>query len=163
MSVPAPRTETAPPPPARPAAEGRPARGLVAGAATALLVAVVFGWAQGLAGPDGHELGYWALAIGLLVGAALGKAGGRAPALAPLGTLLALLGVLLAQLLAAATHMNEATSDAMGHPPGVLATLVHHFGAVVDYWRHEMLGRNDIAFYAVAGAEGYLVAKRVAE
>ncbi|MFE7119971.1 hypothetical protein ACFU99_31575 [Streptomyces sp. NPDC057654] len=163
MSVPAPRSETAPPSPDRPATEGRPARGLAAGAATALLVAVVCGWAQGLAGPGSHELGYWALAIGLLVGAALGKAGGRAPALAPLGTLLALLGVLLAQLLAAATTMGEATSDALGHPPGVLATLLHDFDAVVDYWRDEMLGRNDIAFYAVAAAEGYLVAKRVAE
>ncbi|MEV0278423.1 hypothetical protein AB0I22_18855 [Streptomyces sp. NPDC050610] len=163
MSVPAPRTETAPPSPDRPAAEGRPARGLAAGAAAALTGAIVFGWAQGLAGPGGHELGYWALAIGLLVGAALGKAGGRAPALAPLGALLALLGVLLAQLLAAAAHMSEATSDAMGNPPGALTTVLHHFDTVVEYWRHEMLGRNDIAFYTVAAAEGYLVAKRVAE
>ncbi len=59
--------------------------------------------------------------------------------------------------------MNEATSDAIGQPPGVLTTLLHHFDTVVDYWRHEMLGRNDIAFYGVAAAEGYLVAKRVAE
>ncbi|WFB07886.1 hypothetical protein LRS74_13130 [Streptomyces sp. LX-29] len=57
----------------------RTRRGIAAGAAAALLGALVFGFFQGKAGDRGPELGYWALCIGLLVGAALGKPGNQDP------------------------------------------------------------------------------------
>jgi hypothetical protein len=80
--------------------------------------------------------------------------------LAALGAPLATLGVLLAQLLGAAAHVGDAPT----HPiTSTLGTLLHHFGPVSHYWRHEMVSRNDITFYSVAAAEAYLVAKRVTE
>ena len=142
-------------PSAAPAA--RPCRGLAAGVAAALLGALVFGVVQGKIGHRGQEVGYWALCIGLLVGAALGKLGGRAPLLALVGIPLALVGVSLAQLIGVAVHMGDESSWPTAD------TLLQHFGLVVDYWRGEILGRNDITFYSVAGAESYLVAKRITE
>jgi hypothetical protein len=148
MIAPASATAAAPP---------RPGRGLVAGVAAALVGALVFGVVQGKIGHRGQEVGYWALCIGLLIGAALGKLGGRAPLLALIGIPLALVGVLLAQLIGIAVHMGDQSSWPTAD------TLIEHFGQVIDYWRGEILGRNDITFYAVAGAESYLVAKRITE
>ncbi|MFG2578450.1 hypothetical protein [Streptomyces malaysiensis] len=135
----------------------RPARGLAAGIAAALLGALVFGFIQGKIGHRGQEVGYWALCIGLLTGAALGKLGGRAPLLALIGIPLAVVSVSLAQLLGAAVLMGDESSWP------TTDTLIEHFGLVMDYWRDHILGRNDITFYAVAGAESYLVARRVTE
>ena len=47
----------------------------VVGAAATVAGALVLGVTQGLVGARGLELGYWALALGLLVGAAVGRAG----------------------------------------------------------------------------------------
>ncbi|MGW3433936.1 hypothetical protein ACWDHW_39310 [Streptomyces melanosporofaciens] len=135
----------------------RPARGFAAGSAAALLGALVFGFVQGKIGHRGQEVGYWALCIGLLTGAALGKLGGRAPLLALIGIPLAVAGVSLAQLLGVAVLMGDESSWPTAD------TLIGHFGLVMDHWRDDILGRNDITFYAVAGAESYLVAKRIAE
>ncbi|MFD0445799.1 hypothetical protein ACFQ10_30815 [Streptomyces indonesiensis] len=92
-----------------------------------------------------------------MTGAALGKLGGRAPLLALVGIPLAVVSVSLAQLIGAAVLMGDESSWP------TTDTLTEHFGLVADYWRDHILGRNDITFYAVAGAEGYLVAKRIAE
>ncbi|CAM5731590.1 hypothetical protein [Streptomyces mordarskii] len=135
----------------------RPARGLAAGIAAALLGALVFGFIQGKIGHCGQEVGYWALGIGLLTGAALGKLGGRAPLLALTGIPLAVVGVSLAQLLGVAVLMGDESSWPTAD------ALIGHFGLVMDHWRDDILGRNDITFYAVAGAESYLVAKRITE
>jgi hypothetical protein len=141
--------------PTAPAA--RPVRGLTGGAAAALLGAVVFGFVQGKTGQRGHEMGYWALCTGLLIGVALGKLGGRTPPLALVGIPLALVSVSLAQLLGSAMRVGDAAAWATAD------VLTGHFGLALDYWRDDVLGRNDITFYAVAGAESYLVARRVSE
>ncbi|TVL93702.1 hypothetical protein [Streptomyces sp. SAJ15] len=57
----------------------RTRRGIAAGAAAALLGALVFGFLQGKAGDRALELSYWALCIGLLVSATRHKPDGRAP------------------------------------------------------------------------------------
>ncbi|QKV93184.1 hypothetical protein HUT19_16655 [Streptomyces sp. NA02950] len=135
----------------------RPGRGLAAGIAAGLLGALVFGEAQGKIGHGGQEVGYWALATGLLIGAALGGLGGRAPLLALIGIPLALVSVFFAQLVGIAVQIGDDSSW------GTADTLIDHFGLVADHWRGEVLSRNDIMFYAVAGAESYLVAKRITE
>lgn len=137
--------------------DARPGRGLAAGIATTLLAAALFGFVQGKIGHRGQEVGYWALCIGLLIGAALGKLGGRAPLLALIGIPLALVGVSLAQLIGVAVQMGDQSSWPTAD------TLIGHFGLVMDSWRSDVLGRNDITFYAVAGVESYLVAKRITE
>ncbi|MGP3981941.1 hypothetical protein [Streptomyces sp. KR80] len=138
---------------------GRPGPGVAAGAAATVAGGLLLGALQGWGslpgealgeGARGYELGYWALAIGLLVGAVLGKVGGQGRAIALWGVPLALAGVALAQLLAAAIQVGA--GDVHLEP-----------GPVLDYWQHEILGRNDVTFYAVAAAEAYLVARRVAE
>ncbi|MGP3999250.1 hypothetical protein [Streptomyces sp. 8N706] len=138
--------------------EARPTTGIAAGAVTAVVGALLLGTLQGALGPQGHELGYWALGIGLLVGAVLGKAGGRSRAVAVSGIPLAMAGVAIAQLLAAAMQSGSAGP---GYSP--LDLLTGHAGPALDYWRSEILGKNDVTFYTVAALEGFLVAKRVAE
>ncbi|MET7765839.1 hypothetical protein [Streptomyces sp. NPDC005336] len=135
----------------------RPGRGLAAGIVAALLGALVFGIIQGKIGHRGQEVGYWALCIGLLIGAVVGKLGGRVPLLALIGIPLALVSVSLAQLIGVAVQMGDQSSWPTAD------TLIDHFGLVADYWRDRILGRNDITFYAVAGVESYLVAKRITE
>ncbi|MEV6108627.1 hypothetical protein AB0M28_28580 [Streptomyces sp. NPDC051940] len=124
-----------------------PWQGLAAGAGAALVGALVLGPLQATTGHRGLEQGYFALAVGILVGAALGKAGGtsaRARKVALMGVPLAWLGVVLVQWVASAVYVGS-WADAL------------------DFWRHDVIGRNDVMFYVVAGAEGYLVAKRVSE
>ncbi|MEC4017454.1 hypothetical protein [Streptomyces sp. H27-D2] len=167
MSMPVMPTGSAPPAPAtgrtrarfvgRPDA-GRPAAGIAAGLAAALLGALVLGVLQGKTGQRGPEVGYWALALGLLVGAVLGRFGGRAPLTAYAGVPLALLAVCAAQFVGAAILLADAAGSAT-----TAETLLRHFGAVAHYWQHDLLGKNDITFYTVAAAEGFLVARRVAE
>jgi hypothetical protein len=120
--------------------------GLLAGGGAALLGAVVLGPLQGSFGYRALEVGYWALALGILTGFALGRVGGRARTVALFGVPLALLGVLLAQLIAATVYVGDAD-----------------LGDALHFWRTQILGKNDLAFYAVAATEGYLVAKRAAE
>ncbi|MQY16476.1 hypothetical protein SRB5_66750 [Streptomyces sp. RB5] len=124
-----------------------PVLGLLAGAAAAVLGALILGPLQGSTGERGLELGYFALAAGVLVGAALGKAAGtsaRARRVALLAVPPALLGVMLGQWVASAVYIGS-------------------WDGSLEFWRHHVFGRNDWTFYLVAGAEGYLVAKRVAE
>ncbi|MET8680849.1 hypothetical protein ABZW18_25525 [Streptomyces sp. NPDC004647] len=135
--------------------ERRTGLGVAAGAAAATAAGLLLGALQGGTGRQSHELGFWALAIGLLVGAVLGKVGGRGRAVALWGIPLALAGVALAQLLAAASQAAPGYS--------ALDLFTGHPGPALDYWWTEILGRNDVTFYTVAGLEGYLVAQRVAE
>ncbi|MER5971646.1 hypothetical protein ABT112_18245 [Streptomyces sp. NPDC002055] len=138
--------------------DGRTGPGVAMGAATAVVAALVLGFAQGSFGRTGHELGYWALAIGLLVGVALGTAGGRSLPASLCGIPLATAGVAAAQLLAAALQVGTVEPEYSAVDP-----LTGHAGPALAYWRHEILSRNDIAFYTVAALEGFLVARRVAE
>ncbi|WP_240662413.1 hypothetical protein [Streptomyces sp. WAC 06738] len=119
---------------------------LAVGAAATVAGALVLGGTQGLVGERGLELGYWALALGLLVGAAVGRAGAEARGSAFLAIPVALAGVFLTQLAATAVHLG--TVDV---------------GAAYDFWRSGVLGKNDMTFYLVAAAEAFLVSQRVSE
>ncbi|MGK5631941.1 hypothetical protein [Streptomyces sp. URMC 123] len=139
-------------------AAGRPGLALVVGLATAVGVAAVFGLLEGRTGRQGHEVGYWALALGVLLGAVLGKVGGRSRLVPWLGVPVALLAVAVSQLVTSAVQVA-----AHGGAASTLDALTGHVGLCLDYWWDEIIGRNDITFYCVAALEGALVAKRVAE
>ncbi|WP_258563292.1 hypothetical protein [Streptomyces phytophilus] len=129
-------------------ADSRPRllQALAVGAAATVAGALVLGLTQGLVGERGLELGYWALALGLLVGAAVGLAGEQTRGSAFLAIPVALVGVLLTQLTATAVHLG--TADV---------------GAAYDFWHTGVLGKNDMTFYLVAAAEAFLVSQRVSE
>ncbi|MFW6695813.1 hypothetical protein [Streptomyces sp. MAR4 CNX-425] len=119
---------------------------LAVGAAAGLAGALVLGVTQGLAGERALELGYWALALGLLVGAVVGRAGEQARGSALLAIPVALVGVLLTQITATAVYLGTANAvDAY------------------DFWNAEVFGKNDMSFLLVAGAEAFLVSQRVSE
>ncbi|WP_407560622.1 hypothetical protein [Streptomyces sp. 184] len=129
-------------------AEGRPrpVQALAVGAAATVAGALLLGVTQGLVGERGLELGYWALALGLLVGAAVGWAGEQSRTLALGAVPVALVGVVLTQIAATAVYLGSAD-----------------VGAAYDFWRSEVLGKNDMTFFLVAGAEAFLVSQRVSE
>lgn len=129
-------------------AESRPRllQALAVGAAATVAGALVLGVTQGLVGARGLELGYWALALGLLVGAAVGRAGEQTRGSALLAIPVAITGVLLTQIVATAVHLGSAD-----------------VGAAYDFWSSEVLGKNDLTFYLVAAAEAFLVSQRVSE
>ncbi len=129
-------------------ADSRPRllQALAVGAAATVAGALVLGVTQGLVGERGLELGYWALALGLLVGAAVGRAGERTRGAALVAIPVALVGVLLTQITATAVYLG--TADV---------------GEAYDFWNAEVLGKNDMSFLLVAGAEAFLVSQRVSE
>ncbi len=144
------------PPPSGPAPRrpGRPAAGLLAGLGAALLAVVVY--AAILRFTD-REIGYVALVAGLLVGVATGRAGGRAPALPAAGAVLSLLAVWFGQLAGMAwviSHRQPALS--FGY------VFFQHFGLLVRDWQHNFVDAKDVLFFAIAGAEGFVVTRRTA-
>lgn len=154
-------------PPPRPAPTGYPApgaplprrpgrtwAGLLAGLGAALFAVVVY--AAILRFTD-HEIGYVALVAGLLVGVATGRAGGRAPALPLLGAVLSLLAVWFGQLSGMAWVISR-------HQPTLSFGYVffQHFGLLVRDWRHNFVDAKDVLFFAIAGAEGFVVTRRTA-
>lgn len=129
-------------------ADSRPrlVQALAVGAAATVAGALVLGVTQGLVGERALELGYWALALGLLVGVAVGRAGEQARGSALLAIPVALAGVLLTQITATAVHLG--TADV---------------GAAYEFWSADVLGKNDMSFLLVAAAEAFLVSQRVSE
>jgi hypothetical protein len=129
-------------------ADSRPRllQALAVGAAATVAGALVLGVTQGLVGERALELGYWALALGLLVGAVVGRAGEQARGSALLAIPVALAGVLLTQITATAVHLG--TADV---------------GTAYDFWSTDVLGKNDMSFLLVAAAEAFLVSQRVSE
>ena len=129
--------------------------GLLAAVGAAL--AAVFLYAAILRYTD-HEIGYVALAVGLLVGAAAGKAGGRNAVLPVLAVLISLLAVWFGQLVGIAWSVTH-------HYPDLTFNQVFfsHFGDLVKVWKNDFVDAKDILFFAIAGVEGFVVTRRVAQ
>jgi hypothetical protein len=127
--------------------------GILAGLAAALVAAVLYGL---IIKGTKHEIGYAALAVGALVGYALGKVGGRNPVLPIIGVPLALFAVYAGQIIGITLLIGDSPGA-----PGFVTILTDHFGLVQDAWK-EAMGGMDIFFFALAGLEGFVVAKRVA-
>ncbi|MFI0940449.1 hypothetical protein [Streptomyces sp. NPDC021020] len=127
--------------------------GVAAGIAAALVAAVLYGL---IIRGTKHEITYAAVAVGVLVGFALAKAGGRNPALPFIGIPLALLGVYAGQIFGIALLLATYPGA-----PGVMTILTDHYGIVNEAWK-EAMGGMDFVFYAVAGIEGFVITKRVA-
>ena len=68
---------------------------------------------------------------------------------------LALLGVYLGQI------FGVALLAASANDLSVTTVLTDHFSFVQQAWKHD-LGAMDVFFYAVAGLEGFVIAKRAA-
>lgn len=130
------------------AADSRPRllQALAVGSAATVAGALVLGVTQGLVGERGLELGYWALALGLLVGAVVGRAGDQTRGSAFLAIPVALVGVFLTQITATAVYLGTASA-----------------GEAYDFWSTDVLGKNDMSFLLVAAAEAFLVSQRVSE
>jgi hypothetical protein len=139
--------------PVTPAPAGRPGLGVLAGLGAAI-VGIVFYAA--IMRYTNHEIGYVALVVGLLVGAAMGKAGGRNPLLPVVGLVFSLLAVWFGQLVGMAWTIS--------HVDGVGFTdvLLGHFSLLVKAWKDSFVDAKDILFFAIAGAEGFIVTKRMA-
>ncbi len=105
-----------------------------------------------------HEIGYVALVVGLLVGAAAGKAGGRNAVLPILAAVISLLAVWFGQLAGIAWTVTH-------HVTGVSFSQVFfdHFSLLVKSWKDDFVDAKDILFFAIAGVEGFVVTRRVAQ
>ncbi|MEC3996498.1 hypothetical protein VSR01_24485 [Actinacidiphila sp. DG2A-62] len=142
------------PPPGGPMARaaGNPALGILVGVGAMLVAAVLYGL---LIKGTKHEIGYAALGVGALVGLALGKIGGRHPALPFVGVPLALLGVYFGQI------FGLALIAASVNDVSVTTALTDHYSFLQDSWKDAM-DAKDILFFGIAGLEGFLITKRVA-
>jgi hypothetical protein len=141
-----------PPPAALAPRRENVALGIVVGIAAALAGALLYGL---LIKGTKHEIGYAALGVGALVGFALGKVGGRNPVLPVLGIPLALFAVYAGQLFGIAL-IASSQGDM-----GVIDIFTKHFGLLQHAWKDSM-DAMDFFFFAIAGAEGFAIAKRVA-
>jgi hypothetical protein len=126
--------------------------GLLAGIGAAL--AAVFVYAAILRFTD-HEIGYVALVVGLLVGGAAGKAGGRNAVLPVVAAVISLLAVWFGQLTGIAWMTTH-------HYPGI-SFFFDHFSDLVQSWKDHFIDARDILFFAIAGVEGFVVTRRMAQ
>ncbi|MEU6175208.1 hypothetical protein ABZ832_25305 [Streptantibioticus parmotrematis] len=129
--------------------------GLLAGLGAAV-VAIVF-YAAVLRFTN-HEVGYVAIVVGLVVGAAMGKVGGgRSAALPVMAAVISLLAVWLGQLVGMAWTIN--------HMDGIPFTnvLFTHFNDLVKAWKDSFVSPMDVLFFGIAGAEGFVIARRAAQ
>jgi len=129
------------------------ALGIVAGIVAALIAAAIYG---ALIKGTKHEIGYAALAVGALIGFTLGKIGGRNPVLPIVGIPLALFSVYAGQLFGIALLIA-----AVPGAPGVVSIFTDHFSVLQQTWKDSM-DAKDIFFFAIAGLEGFVVTRRVA-
>lgn len=142
-----------PPPAPLPPARNNVGLGILAGVVAMIVAALAYG---GLIKLTEHEIGYAALGVGALVGVALGKVGGNNPLLPVIGIPLALLGVYLGQVFGIALTIAD-----LPGAPGVVTILTDHFDLVQQAWK-DNVGGMDILFFGLAGLEGFVIAKRVA-
>ena len=126
--------------------------GIIVGIAATLVAALLYGL---LIKGTKHEIGYAALGVGALVGLALGKVGGRNPILPILGIPLALFGVYAGQLFGIALIASSAGDMS------VVDIFTQHFSLLQHAWK-DSLDAKDFLFFAIAGLEGFVIAKRVA-
>ncbi|PWI43730.1 hypothetical protein CK485_16615 [Streptomyces sp. ICBB 8177] len=128
--------------------------GLLAGLGAAV-VAIVF-YAAVLHFTN-HQVGYVAIVVGLVVGAAMGKVGGRSAGLPVMAAVISLLAVWLGQLVGMAWTIN--------HMYGIPFTevLFTHFNDLVKAWKDSFVSAMDVLFFAIAGAEGFVIARRAGQ
>jgi|GEM_PF-3445859 hypothetical protein len=131
---------------------GNPALGVLAGVAAMVVCALLYGL---LIKGTKHELGYAALAVGILVGVAVGKIGGRNNALPVVALVLSALGVYFGQVYGITLLASSV--------PGVPSTtdlLLHHYGLVQHAWK-ESLDAKSVIFLIIAAVEGFVFTRRV--
>ncbi|QMU79284.1 XapX domain-containing protein [Streptacidiphilus sp. PB12-B1b] len=128
---------------------GRPGLAVVAGIGAMLVSAAVY---AGVIDLTKHEIGYLALAVGLLIGLALGKLGGRHPALPVVGVVLALLGIFLGEMLGIALLANKLDGVPLG-------TVLGHPGDLFSAWK-ESSDAMSLLFFAIGGLEAFVFTRR---
>ncbi|MFD7292796.1 hypothetical protein ACFV9W_05860 [Streptomyces sp. NPDC059897] len=136
------------PPPAP--ARGNAGLGVLAAFVAMLVGAGAYG---GLIGATEHEIGYAAVAVGLLIGFAAGKVGGNNPVALVAGPVLSLLGVYLGQLL------GNAIIGSKQSPWSVPELFFEHFGLLNEVWKAES-DFLTFVFFAVAAFASFGAAKR---
>ncbi|MBC3843885.1 hypothetical protein GXW82_37800 [Streptacidiphilus sp. 4-A2] len=99
-----------------------------------------------------HEIGYLALAVGLVIGLALGRIGGRQPALPFIGVVLALIGIFLGELLGIALLLHNQDGIDFG-------TIFSHLGDLFSAWK---AGTDAMSafFFAIGGLEAFVFTRR---
>lgn len=151
-----------PPPPAAPARDNA-GLGILVGVAVMLVAVFAYGGImRALAKDDGtySEVGYAALAVGLLIGAAMGKVGGRNPVLPVVGAVLALVGVFLGEIVGLSMIASHYAALG-GGDISWFTILTEHFSVVFDQWKEDF-DVMSFFFLALAGVEGFVITKRVA-
>lgn len=101
-----------------------------------------------------HQVGYMAFGVAALIGFGVGKVGGANVLLPVFAAVLSLAAVFLGQFfgiaLWASDEVNMSLMDVLNDLP------------VFDAWK-ESLEAMDFLFYAIAGFEGFVIAKRVGD
>ncbi|MFF3491041.1 hypothetical protein ACFYWS_06785 [Streptomyces sp. NPDC002795] len=138
------------PPPAP--VRGNVGLGILAGFVAMLVVAGAYG---GLIGATEHEIGYAAVAVGLVIGFAIGKVGGNNPVTLVAGPVLSLIGVYFGQLL------GEAIIGSKQTPWSVPELFFEHFGLLNEVWKADSDFLTYV-FFAVAAFASFGAAKRAA-
>ncbi|MGD6743817.1 hypothetical protein ACOKM3_18445 [Streptomyces sp. BH106] len=138
------------PPPAP--ARGNLGLGILAGFVAMLVIAGVYG---GIVGATEHEIGYAAVAVGVVVGFAAGKVGGNNPVVLIVSPILSLLGVYLGQLL------GESIIGSKVLPFSVPELLFQHFNWVHQAWKTDS-DPMTFLFFALAAVASFGAAKRAA-
>ncbi|MEV6005457.1 hypothetical protein AB0M29_01465 [Streptomyces sp. NPDC051976] len=135
--------------------------GLAVGFVAAIIAAFAYaGIMRAMAKDDGHytEVGYVAIGVGLLVGFALGKVGGRNPLLPVAGIVLSLLAVFFGEILGLSMIASHYASLG-GADISWFKVFTDHFGDMFKQWKHDFDVKS-FFFLAIAGAEGFAVARR---
>ncbi|MFD3549086.1 hypothetical protein ACFWUW_26345 [Streptomyces sp. NPDC058655] len=150
---PAPDSYTAAPAPA-PVRAGNIGLGIAAAVVTALVAAGAYG---GIMNAIDRQVGYAAVAVGLLVGLVAGKVGGRNPVLPVVAAVLSIGAVYLGQLffiaLALSDFAHVGLADILGDP-GI--------GGLNDIWK-EASEPMDYLFLGIGGFVAFGAAKKVTD
>ncbi|MFJ8821749.1 hypothetical protein ACIREE_08185 [Streptomyces sp. NPDC102467] len=141
-------------PPAPPVGRsGNTALGIVAAVVLAFLTAWIYG---AVMKATEHEIGYAAVAVGLVIGFAAGKIGGRNTVLPFVCALLSLGAVYLGQLTGYAMALGEYAHISF------IKALFDNFSLITDAWQHEADIKTYL-FLAVGAFAAFGAAKRAAQ
>ncbi|MEB8341525.1 hypothetical protein [Streptomyces endophyticus] len=136
------------PPPAP--ARGNAGLGILAGFVAMLVIAGAYG---GLVGAIEREIGYAAVAVGVVVGFVAGKVGGNNPVVLVVSPILSLVGVYLGQLL------GESVIGSKVLPFSVPELLFQHFDWVHEAWKTDSDAMTFL-FFALAAIASFGATKR---
>ncbi|MCM2421118.1 hypothetical protein [Streptomyces sp. RKAG293] len=153
-----------PPPAPLPPARDNVGLGILVGFGAMLVVALAYGGIlRALAKDDGstYEIRYVALGVGLLVGFLVGKTGGRNVLLPFFSIVFALLAVFLGEIFGSALIASHYVSQ-QGGDLSLTEIFFHHFGDLVDGWKHDFDFKRAIVLI-FAGVAAFGVTKRVGD